>query len=118
MTKNKFLGFSVIAVLAILAAVIFSGCESPRSASYGVPDVGYVQFVSSTNYRTVTAVFDDDVTIKAKVNSAEDRTIESDSNYAVTTGRHSVQVFNSKGTLLVSKDIFLSAQEIRIIYLP
>ncbi|MBR1911606.1 MAG: hypothetical protein IJ828_04545 [Treponema sp.] len=117
MKKHGLLGCIALIAL-VVAAAFFSSCESPRSASYGLPDVGYVQFVSSTKYKNVTAVFDDDVRITAKVNSAEDRTIENDSNYAVTTGRHSVQVFDSKGTLLVSKDIFVSAQEIKVIYLP
>ncbi len=118
MKKLNFFELFAIAVLAVLAAAFFSGCESPRSVSHGMPDVGYVQFVSSSNYKNVTAVFDEDVTIKAKVISSEDRTIESDHNYAVTTGRHSVQVFDSKGNILVSRDIFVAAQEIRIIYLP
>ena len=118
MKKLHFFNFFALIAIAVFVALCFSGCETPRTASYGLPDIGYVQFVSSTKYKNVRAVFDDEVTVTAKVNSVEDRTVESDSNYAVTTGRHSVQVFDSKGNLLVSKDIFVSAQEIRMIYLP
>ena len=116
---RKTLSFFAIAALLTAALLCLSGCESPKSTSYGLPDVGYVQFVSSTkNHKNVTAIFDNDVTIKAKVNSTEDRTIENDSNYAVTTGRHSLQVLDSKGNTILTKDIFVSAQEIRIVYLP
>lgn len=118
MKRLSFFGLSALIAVAVLLVAGFSGCESPRTASYGVPDVGYVQFVSSTKYKNAKAVFDDDVTVTIKVNKAEERTIENDSNYAVTTGRHSVQVFDSRGSLVLSKDIFVSAQEIRVIYLP
>lgn len=112
------LSFFALAALAILGLFCFASCESPKTVAHGIPDVAYVQFVSSTRYKSVTVIFDGNAQITAKVNSAEDRTIDNDYNYAVTTGRHSMEVFDSNGKSILYKDIFVSAQEVRIIYLP
>ncbi len=114
---RKFL--CIIPVLCAFAALfLVSGCESAKTVSYGKADVGYVQFVSATKYSSVKVVFDDSVTITARVNSSKDRIVENDSTYSVTPGAHAIEVFDKKGDSILKKKIFVSAQEIRTVELP
>ncbi|HBG64934.1 MAG TPA: hypothetical protein DDW78_00465 [Treponema sp.] len=111
-------GGLLLVLAAAMAVLALAGCQSARSAAYGRENVGYVQFVSSTKHGSVKVVLDGSTEFSAKVNSSAKRTIENGSTYAVQPGSHELEVYGSGGKLLLSRTVFISAQEIRTVSLP
>ena len=110
---------ALIAGLLLTAALFcFAGCQSARSAAYGRENIGYVQFVSSSQHGSVRVVLDGSTEFSAKVNPPDKRTIDNGSTYAVLPGSHDMDVYGSGGKLLLSRTLFISAQEIRTVSLP
>lgn len=113
MKKNLFV---ILTAAAVLFAAVTTGCESTRTVSHGISDVGYITFTGE-DFDAVRVVIDDKIEFYAAVNSPDTRKIDNENNYAVKPGTHSVQVY-SGDRLVFSKEVFISSQDIREIALP
>lgn len=103
----------------MLAAALFFpvGCRSAKSIVSDREDTAYIQFVSAAKYDSVSVVIDGTVTIIAGVNDINQRKTKNDRTYAVTPGKHILEV-SLNGQKILTKEIFVSAQEIRYVELP
>ena len=104
-------------IIAITGLFVLSGCTGVKTLSTGLENEAYLEFVGNPgNYSGgITVTIDDKTTFTANVN--KDRANRPKGKvYAISTGNHTVSV-SYQGTVIYSKQIFVSAQETKRISL-
>lgn len=106
-------------ILAAVSLAALTGCESAKSASYGVSNDGYIQFCGNTSTYTdqITVTLDDTTNFKATVNSTDEIKIRHSNTYQLSSGPHTIAV-SYNGKEILTKKIFISGQSVNIVELP
>lgn len=102
-----------IYTILLLVPIMLVGC-GVTSQSTGLTDQGYLEFVSSSRHGAVTVKLDGKRTFEAKVKKTAKQSVRGN-KYAISTGKHTVQVFNKTGDLLFSRVVLIATQETKTI---
>ena len=102
-----------IYTILLLVPMMFMGC-GVTSQSTGLTDQGYLEFVCSTKHNPVTVKLDNKVTFEAKVKRIRKQSVKGE-KYAISTGKHTIEVFDETGKLLYSRVVFIATQNTRTI---
>ncbi len=106
-----------LSILAI-GLILLTGCTGVKTVSKGLENESFVEFIGNpTNYSGgVDVSIDDKINFTATVGHNHASGIKG-KIYAIPTGRHIISI-SYKKTLIVQKQIFVSAQETKQIVLP
>lgn len=102
--------------ILLLVPIMFVGCGVTAQSS-GLTDQGYLEFVCSTKHSPVTVKLDNKTTFEAKVKKVPKQSVRGD-KYAISTGKHTVKVFNETGELLYNRVVLIATQETKTILIP
>lgn len=104
--------------LVLLTAIALSSCGGIKTASSGLDNEAYLEFIGKPNdyYDGLNVSVDEKINFTAQVNKDKSTKVKGKA-YAISTGTHVVSV-SYKNKLLYKKQIFISSQETKKIILP
>lgn len=111
---------TILLLISIFAITLSSCSYHTLSLSGGKPDESFVCFVASKQFSIIVEIDDDIVheckTVKQKSNNYKNNKKKLKHTIIISPGKHSIKVLRDNKEIY-SKEIFVSASEIKIITL-
>lgn len=111
--------FFLSLLMVSLIGISFTGCYSTKSVTSTKSNTGYIQLVGNKQVYTGTVIItiDDKASYEVDVNSDTDLAVKNPATYGIAPGAHFITV-EYDGTVVVSKKVFITAQQISVVELP
>lgn len=107
-------------IIAILAFCLFmaTGCTGLKTTTHGLENQSFLEFVGNPRLysKGVDVVVDKTKSFNAEVHKAGKKRPVGNT-YAIPTGKHTITVMHDD-KIIYSRQIFVSAQETKIVVLP